>query len=111
MSVERKRYEWDTLNWREGRGGLIVSELKLHADEYLDIENGNNIVGPARVIISYRTGDTNSQVECLPLDSGDFDYDNPMEYPCQYCGATRGNPCVGDDPQCVWRVFTIGGIL
>lgn len=111
MQVKRKRYEWNELEWREGRGGLIVSELKLHADEYLNIADGYNIVGPACVIATYLEGDTESNIECLPLDKSDFDYDNALEYPCDTCGATRGNPCVGDDPKCVWRVFTIGGVL
>lgn len=111
MQVERKRYEWDNLRWREGHAGIIASEIKLHADEYLAISSDFNIVGPTRVIISYSRGDEHSNIECLPLDNTDFDYDNPYEYPCESCGATRGNRCVGDKPECTYRVFARGGVL
>lgn len=111
MRIARKRYEWDKLEWTKGHTGIITCEIKLHADEFLEVDEGFSFIGPSRVIISYREGDTHSNYECLPLDKSDFDYDNPYEYPCESCGATRGNRCVGDNPNCTWRVFTRGGVL
>jgi hypothetical protein len=111
MYTGRKRYEWQDLELREGRGGLIVSELKLHADEYLYITDEHRIIGPTRVIISYREGNQHSDIECLPLSETEFDYDNPLEYPCDHCGASRGTPCVSENPACTYRVFTTGGVL
>ena len=111
MYKGRKRYEWEYLTWREGKGGLFVSELKLNADEYLNIADEYNIVGPLRVIATYREDDKHADIECLPLDNTEFDYDNPLEYPCDSCGAKRGVACTGNLQACTWRVFTIGGVL
>jgi len=111
--IREKKYEWDTLEWRYIDGSdTRVADISLLAGEYLLIEHGWEIEGPVRAIISYRENDKYTRVKYRPLPRKDFDLDNALEYPCKSCGAKRHAPCIGDNAQCVFRVFFLsGGVL
>ena len=116
--IRERKYEWDTLKWRyitDKRGNKTdtrVADVSLLAGEYLFIEIGWEIEGPVRAIISYRENDEHTRVKYRPLPSNEFDLDNALEYPCKSCGSKRHQPCTGDNPQCVFRVFLLsGGVL
>lgn len=111
-TLRKKMYEWDTLEWKTTRAGNQTTTIMLNAGEYFYMEEGWEIDGPIRVKATYsiRTKKTNFRFSPLPKDK--FDMDNPYEYPCVSCGAERLAPCVGDKPECTFRVFLMkGGML
>jgi len=112
-SVRELKATWDSLTWHKGdRTGTEYATIDLLAGEYLRIEEGWEIDGPVRVVVMYRKGSEHTSLRYKPLPREKFDLDNPYEYPCQNCGATRGNPCVGEDEACSFRVFFMrGGFL
>ena len=108
-SVLRKRYDWHTIEWRIRDKGEKYATITLNAGEYIRVEEGWDIVGPMRVELSYFPNDEHTNIKYSRLKGDKFDLDDPLEYPCVSCGATRKNPCVGDNFACTFRVFYIEG--
>lgn len=108
--VERTlRHSWENLVWQDREGGLKVSTVSLYPSEYLRIEEGWEIDGPARVTLKWTPEKKHTRLIIKPLPAHEFDMDNPLEYPCASCGATRLSPCVGNDSKCTFRVFSFSG--
>lgn len=111
-STRKCKYNWDNLSWeRNDKSNVQTSCVTLLADEYISIEEGWDIFGPIRVTFSYDMVTKHTQVEYEPLNDQEFDLDNPLEYPCDRCGALRLEPCNGNNPECVFRVFSTKGGL
>lgn len=111
-TLRKKADEWDNLNWKTTRAGNQTATIMLNADEYFHVEEGWDIDGPIRVKITYSPRTDRTTARYSPLPSDKFDMDNPYEYPCASCGAKRHAPCVGDKPECAFRVFLMkGGML
>lgn len=110
MSVTRTRkYDWDTLVWREVKQGVFSSHANLFPAEYLHIDNSWEIDGPIRVSLKWDSSTKVTRIKYKSLRKKDFDMDNPQEYPCASCGADRKSPCIGDKSECTFRVFFLGG--
>lgn len=110
MTVTRvKKYEWDTLAWRETKQGVFTSHVSLFPAEYLHIDNSWEIDGPIRVSFTWIPKDRITRARYRRLRKKEFDLDNPQEYPCVSCGADRKSPCIGDKPECIFRVFLLAG--
>lgn len=110
--VREKVSNWDTLEWKTTRAGNQTTTVMLKAGEYFHVEEGWEIDGPIRVKITYYPQEDRTNAKYSPLPSDKFDIDNPYEYPCVSCGAKRYAKCVGDKPECVFRVFLMkGGML
>jgi hypothetical protein len=110
MSVTRTRkYDWDTLVWREVKQGVFSSHANLFPAEYLHIDNSWEIDGPVRVSLKWDSSTKVTRIKYKSLRKRDFDMDNPQEYPCASCGADRKSPCTGDKFECTFRVFFLGG--
>lgn len=104
--------DWDSLEWKTTRAGNQTATIMLNAGEYLHVEEGWDIDGPIRVKITYSPRTDKTTARYSPLPSDKFDMDNPYEYPCASCGAERHVPCVGNKPECAYRVFLMkGGML
>ena len=113
MTVTRTRkYDWDTLVWREVKQGVFSSHANLFPAEYLHIDDSWEIDGPVRVSLKWNSSTKVTRIKYKSLRKKDFDMDNPQEYPCASCGVERHVPCVGDDARCSFRVFLMkGGML
>jgi hypothetical protein len=110
MSVTRiRKYDWDTLVWREVKQGVFSSHANLFPAEYLHIDNSWEIDGPVRVSLKWDSSTKVTRIKYKSLRKRDFDMDNPQEYPCASCGADRKSPCIGDKFECTFRVFFLGG--
>ena len=110
MTVTRiRKYEWDTLAWRETKQGIFSSHANLFPAEYLHIDDSWEIDGPIRVSLKWNTSTKVTRIKYKSLRKKDFDMDNPQEYPCASCGADRKSPCIGDKFECTFRVFFLGG--
>jgi hypothetical protein len=111
-TLRKQVSEWDTVEWKTTRAGNQTATVLLNAGEYFHIEEGWEIDGPIRVKITYSPHTDRTSARYSPLPSDMFDMDNPYEYPCASCGASRQEVCVGDKPECVYRVFLMkGGML
>jgi hypothetical protein len=111
-TLRKKVSEWDTVAWKTTRAGNETATVMLNAGEYFYVEEGWEIDGPIRVKITYSPSTDKTTAKYSPLPSDVFDIDNPYEYPCASCGASRHEVCVGDKPECVYRVFLMkGGML
>ena len=111
-TLRKKLYDWDTLEWKTTRAGNRTVSITLLAGEYLHVEEGWEVDGPIRVGLTYypKSDQTRARYSSLPKDK--FDLDDPKEYPCMSCGVARQVPCVGDKPECAYRVFLMkGGLL
>jgi hypothetical protein len=110
MTVTRiRKYEWDTLAWRETKQGIFSAHANLFPAEYLHIDNSWEIDGPIRVSLKWNSYTKATSIRYRKLRKKDFDIDNPQEYPCASCGADRKSPCIGDKQECTFRVFFLGG--
>ena len=110
MSNQRTMaHSWENLVWDEREEGLFVSKVSLYPAEYLHIEEGWEIDGPARVTLKWRPTKKHTRLIIKPLPASEFNMDDPQEYPCGSCGAARKSPCVGDDMRCTYRVFSYSG--
>lgn len=111
-TLRKKVSEWDTVAWKTTRAGNETATVMLNAGEYFYVEEGWEIDGPIRVKITYSPSTDKTTAKYSPLPSDVFNIDNPYEYPCASCGASRHEVCVGDKPECVYRVFLMkGGML
>jgi hypothetical protein len=111
-TLRKQVSEWDSVEWKTTRAGNQTATVLLNAGEYFHIEEGWEIDGPIRVKITYSPHTDTTSARYSPLPSDMFDMDNPYEYPCASCGANRQEVCVGDKPECVYRVFLMkGGML
>jgi hypothetical protein len=81
------------------------------AGELLRVEEGWEISGPIRVVFRHYEKENRTKASYSPLRESDWDIDNPLEYPCGYCGAERLEPCIGFNEICTYRVFSQGGKL
>jgi hypothetical protein len=110
--MNRKVYEWNDLAWRETKSDVKTACISLLPDESLRIEQGWEIQGPVRVHFAYSEKDNHTKVRYRNLRKREFDLDNPLEYPCGFCGAERFAPCKGNNLYCTYRVWTTnGGVL
>jgi hypothetical protein len=109
MTERTMRYTWESLVWDERSGGLFVSTISLYPSEYLRIEEGWEVEGPARVTLKWTPSKKHTRLVCKPLPAHEFDIDDPLEYPCASCGALRKSPCIGNNERCTFRVFSYSG--
>ena len=102
-------HTWDSLTWTISKrnSNLRRCEVILLAGETLLLEEGSRVFGPCRVILRHNTHTKRIYATYLPLTSEQLDLDNPLEFPCGYCGAERLEPCIGFNEKCVYRVFSI----
>jgi hypothetical protein len=103
------RYAWEDLVWEEHPDELLVCTVSLYPAEYIRIEQGWEVDGPARVTLKWKPSKKHTRLLIKPLPASEFDIDDPQEYPCASCGAARKSPCVGDYPNCSLRVFSTSG--
>lgn len=106
-----QRHTLEHLKWGVARTGEQVAKILLFPGDYLYIEPGESIYGPAHLtVIKY--GKRSYKYQVKPLPKQVFDIDNPYEYPCKSCGAPRHSACTGSKPDCAYRVFHYkGGVL
>jgi len=104
-------YTWDSLVWKVSKRNPDIRrcELILYPAETLLTEDGSRVYGPCRVVYRHNTKTQRISANYLPLDSQHMDLDNPLEYPCGYCGAERFEPCIGFNDSCTYRVFSTKG--
>jgi hypothetical protein len=107
--MRTKKYTWENLVWEEVGDGLLECSVSLYPAEYLRIEEGWSIDGPARVTLKWTPSKKHTRVVVKPLSASEFNIDDPQEYPCASCGAVRKSPCVGNDTRCMYRVFSFSG--
>lgn len=77
--------------------------------ETLMTEDGTRVFGPCRVVYRHNTKTKRVSANYSPLTSAHWDIDNPLEFPCAYCGAERLEPCIGFNDACTYRVFSTRG--
>lgn len=90
--------------WRTIKSGK-VAKVYLYAGDTLKVHE-EEFVGPTRVSL-YARNDGSLHVRCRPLNAREFNLDDPLEYPCGYCGAHRGVRCSADCEQPTFRVFSV----
>ena len=95
------RISWNELDWVR-RGVWNKARVTLFAGDELVIEEGWSVYGPTYVKISHNPATGHIRLRYRDMD---INLDNPYTYPCKWCGAIRYQPCVGDNPLCVFRVF------
>lgn len=98
-------YDYASLTkWRRIKSGR-VAHVYLYAGDTLTVHD-EEFIGPTRVSI-YDRDDGTIKLRWRTLNASEFDIDNPLEYPCGYCGAHRDNTCAGDCEQPAFRVFSV----
>ena len=104
---------WDSLEWQRSKKNpdMLKCEVVLMPDEVLNVEAGWQVAGPLRVVLRHRESKKHTKATYFPLRDTDWDIDNPLEYPCGYCGADRLEACIGFNDACTYRVFSQGGKL
>lgn len=107
-----KTYEWEDLKWNQVTPSISYARMNLLPAEKLRVEEGWEITGPIRVSFRWNKAENHTRIRYKALHVSKLNLDDPTEYPCAACGASRGTPCVGDDARCTFRVFlTTGGKL
>lgn len=106
-----KRRTLADLKWGTARSGEQVAKTFLLPGESLYVEGGEFIYGPVALTVVKRANNS-YRYSYKPLPASVFDIDDPYEYPCKVCGAPRHAACVGDNSDCMYRVFYHkGGVL
>lgn len=96
------------LKWYQDGEDKTVALVNLFPGDDLFIELGWILHGPLQVKLIKDT-ERGLQAVVRRLSKKVFNMDDPLEYPCYACGANRHVPCVGNQEECVYRVFWVRG--